>query len=108
MQEKKSYKRRTRLEIINATPGIQQAFMRAMKAVTIASIKEKGGIDESKSNELKFKLTKKISELWELSPAIEQYLIQRWVEGKVKLIPEETTGLIGYLYRDRSKDTGQD
>ena len=60
MQEKKSYKRRTRLEIIKATPGIQQAFMLAMKAVTIALMKEDGEINEVKSNELKVKLTKKI------------------------------------------------
>lgn len=108
MQGKKSYKRRTRLEIIKATPGIQQAFMLAMKAVTIASRKENGEIDEAKSNDLKSKLTKKVSELWELSPAIEQYLIQRWVEGKVKLILEKTTGSTSSMYRDRLKYIGQD
>ncbi len=108
MPEKKKYKRRTHLEIMKSIPGIQQAFMLAMKAASIASRKEDGEIDKAKRNELKLQFTKKISEIWGLSPAMEQYLIQRWVEEKVKLIPEESTGLINYMYRDSSKDTGQD
>lgn len=112
MPEKKNVKRRTHLEMMKAIPGIQQAYMLAMKAANRASCGEDGEIDEEKRNELKLKLTKKVSELWELSPAMEQYLIQRWVEGKVKVevepIPGEITGIISYLYRDKSKDTGQD
>lgn len=112
MPEKKKYKRRTHLEIMKAIPGIQQAFRLTIKASTIASLKEGGGIDEAKCNELMLKLAIKVSEIWELSPAMRQYLIQRWVETKVKdkveEIPGENTGLPRPLYEDPTKDTDKD
>jgi hypothetical protein len=108
MSEKKIIKRRTHVEIMLAKPGIRQAYMLAMKATLRSSMNKDGEVDEIKSSELILKLTKKISELWELSPMMEQYLIQRWAEGATtKSEPMSADEYIGYLYRDKTKDRGQ-
>lgn len=82
-----------------------------MKAAILASDREDGGRDEERFYELKLKITRKVAELWELSPMMEQYLIQRWVEEKVKPkfeLKEEDLDYFGPGDSgDRSKWTGQ-
>jgi len=107
-----SREKRTYLDRMKAIPGIQQAFMLTMLAARRASRREDGETDQEQLNELKLKITKKVSELWELSPAMEQYLIQRWVEGKAKVkvtLKEEDIPLFGIgSFSDGSKTTGHD
>jgi len=107
-----SRKKRTFLDRSKAIPGLTQAFRLTMKAAVIASDKEDGGRDEEKFYELKLKITRKVAELWELSPMMEQYLIQRWVEGKaklkVKLEDEDNYFRWGGVFSDREKTTGHD
>ena len=107
-----SREKRTYLDRLKAMPGMPQAFRLTMKAAILASDKEDGGRDEEKFYGLKLKITRKVAELWELSPMMEQYLIQRWVGGKVKLkveVKEEDLDYFGKGYSsDRSKAAGQD
>ncbi len=104
--------KRTYLDRLKTMPGNQQAFMLTMKAARRASCKENGETDQEKYHELKLKITKKVAELWGLSPMMEQYIIQRWVEGKAKLkvkIQEKDYPFLGIgLFSDRSKTTGHD
>src|SRR4030042_1169674 len=92
-------------------PGIPQAFRMTMKAALLTSNKEDGGIDEERFYDLKLRMARKVAELWELSPMMEQYLIQRWVEEKVKPkveLKEEDFDYFGAGDSgDRSKWTGQ-
>ena len=107
-----SRKKRTFLDRSKAIPGLTQAFRLTMIAATIASDKEDGGRDEEKFYDLKLKITRKVAELWEMSPMMEQYLIQRWVEGKAKLkgkLEEEDNYFRwGGVFSDRQKTTGHD
>lgn len=107
-----SREKRTYLDRLQAMPGIPQAFRLAMKAALLASRKEDGEVDEEEFYGLKLKIARKVAELWELSPMMEQYIIQRWVEEKVKLkveLKEEDLDYLGAGYSsDRSKATGQD
>ena len=114
MSEEKKGKRRSYLERAKVIPGIQQAFGLIMLAATRASIGNNGEINQNKYREITVQAIKKVSELWELSPAMEQYLIQRWVDAKeeseVGAGPGESMDF-GYLFRDesdKSKDRGQD
>jgi hypothetical protein len=77
--------KRTYLDRLKAIPGIRQAFMLTMEAAMRASTKEDGERDKEKYDELRLKIATRVSELWELSPIMEQYLIQRWVEGETKI-----------------------
>lgn len=107
-----SKEKRTYLERSKAIPGFMQAYRITMKAAIMASTKENGEADEEKFYDLKLKIVKKVAELWELSPVMEQYLIQRWVEEKVKLKAGVKLGdnyfLWGRLFSDREKTTGHD
>lgn len=107
-----SREKRTYLERSKAIPGYMQAYRITIKAARMASTKENGEIDEEKFYDLKLKIVKKVAELWELSPVMEQYLIQRWVEEKAKLKAGVKLGdnyfLWGGLFRDRQKTTGHD
>jgi len=104
--------KRTYLERSKAIPGHMQAYRITMKAAIMASKKENGETDEEKFYDLKLKIVKKVAELWELSPVMEQYLIQRWVEEKAKLKAgvelEDNYFLWGGLFSDRQKTTGHD
>ena len=107
-----SREKRTYLDRSKAIAGLTHAFRMTMKAAIIASSKKDGGRDEEKFYDLKLRITRKVAELWELSPMMEQYLIQRWVEEKVKLkveLKEEDYFFIDVGFSsDRSKATGQD
>ena len=104
--------KRTYLDRLKAIPGQAQAFRLTMKAAIMASRKEDGEIDEERFYDLKLKIARKVAELWELSPTMEQYLIQRWVEDKVKPkgeVKEEDLDSFGkWDSSDRSQATGQD
>ena len=107
-----SREKRTYLERSQAIPGFMQAYRITMKAAIMASKKENGETDEEEFYVLKLKIVKKVAELWELSPMMEQYFIQRWVEGKAKTkagIKEEDNYFLGArLFSDRQKTTGHD
>jgi len=107
-----SREKRTYLERSKAIPGFMQAYRITMKAAVMASKKENGETDEEKFYDLKLKIVNKVAELWELSPIMEQYLIQRWVEDKVKLKDGVELGdnyfLWGELFSDPRKTTGHD
>lgn len=104
--------KRTYLDRSKAIPGLTQAYRLTMKAAIIASRKEDDETDEERYYDLKVKVVRKIAELWELSPTMEQYLIQRWVEEKAKVkveLKEEDIPYLGVgLFSDRSKTTGHD
>ena len=107
-----SREKRTYLDRSKAIPGLRQAFRLTMIAATITSAEEDGGRDEEKFYDLKLKITRKVAELWELSPMMEQYLIQRWVEGKAKLKveleDEDNYFRWAGVFSDRQKTTGHD
>ena len=104
--------KRTYFDRLSAVPGIHQAFGVIMRAALMASREEYGEIDEEKFYDLKLKMARKVAELWELSPMMEQYLIQSWVEAKTKLRVELREKDLHYLEvgfsSDRAKATGQD
>lgn len=104
--------KRTYFDRLSAVPGIAQAFRMTMKAALLTSRKEDGELDEERFYDLKLRMARKVAELWELSPMMEQYLIQRWVEEKVKPKVELKGEDFDYFgpghSSDRSKWTGQD
>ena len=104
-------RKRTYLDRSKAIPGLTHAFRMTMKAAVIASDKKNGGRDEERFYDLKLKMTRRVAELWELSPMMEQYLIQRWVEEKVKPKVELREEDFDYFgtgdSSDRSMWTGQ-
>jgi hypothetical protein len=89
--------KRTYLDRLNGMPGMQQAFRLTMKAAVLASQREDGETDEERFRDLKLKIAGKVAELWELSPMMGQYLIQRWVEAKPKLKVELREDDLRYL-----------
>ena len=107
-----SREKRTYLERSKAIRGFMQAYRITVKAAIMASRKKNGETDERKFYDLKLKIVKKVAELWELSPMMEQYLIQRWVDDKVKLKDGVELGdnyfLWGEVFSDPKKTTGHD